>query len=158
MEKRNELYRVDTAHDTLYDPSSRQGSNAPAYPQPPPPKRLSGLQAALHATTRWGIKREDPQETLRANRHEMHRLHDMKPGSSTSSFDAEKKAPLVHTDTAMTSFDDQAHTGILYREDGQVVLQPAPTQDPRDPLNLSTRRKIIALCELPGADEAKFRL
>ena len=48
--------------------------------------------------------------------------------------------------TVMTTFDaiggnDERN---LWR-DGKLVLMPAPTQDPRDPLNLPLRRKILAV-------------
>ncbi|KAK1963149.1 major facilitator superfamily transporter [Colletotrichum sublineola] len=37
----------------------------------------------------------------------------------------------------------QAHASALYIN-GKLILQPAPTQDPRDPLNLSLSRKMLA--------------
>jgi hypothetical protein len=63
-------------------------------------------------------------------------------GTNTgSSSNARKLEPI---DTGFTTFEDQAHTGNLYR-DGVLVRQPAPTQDPRDPLNLSRTRKVVAM-------------
>lgn len=62
------------------------------------------------------------------------------------SFD-EKHHPIENSETAntqLTSFE-QAQNGNLYDSDGSLVLLPAPTQDPRDPMNLSTSRKIVAL-------------
>lgn len=61
----------------------------------------------------------------------------------------EEKIELRHMDTSgtmLTTFD--ANPGIgqpaLY-QNGELVLMPAPTQDPRDPINLSNTRKIIAI-------------
>lgn len=48
------------------------------------------------------------------------------------------------TNTAQTTFD-LVHQNNLYDENGQLVLIPAPTRDPRDPINLSTIRKLVAL-------------
>nr|POF17598.1 putative mfs-type transporter [Quercus suber] len=50
---------------------------------------------------------------------------------------------LKHMETTQTTFE-QAMDGTLYR-DGALVMQPAPSQDPRDPLNLNMTRKIIAV-------------
>nr|POF11497.1 putative mfs-type transporter [Quercus suber] len=50
---------------------------------------------------------------------------------------------LKHMETTQTTFD-QAMDGSLYR-DGALIMQPAPSQDPRDPLNLSMTRKIVAV-------------
>lgn len=50
---------------------------------------------------------------------------------------------LEHVDTTYTTYE-QANNGLLYR-DGKLVLQPAPSQDPKDPLNLSFGRKLIAV-------------
>ncbi|KZL72792.1 major facilitator superfamily transporter [Colletotrichum tofieldiae] len=46
--------------------------------------------------------------------------------------------------TTQSSFDSQTQTeaGALYKN-GQLILQPAPTQDPRDPLNLPLSRKVL---------------
>ncbi|KAF2860709.1 major facilitator superfamily transporter [Piedraia hortae CBS 480.64] len=41
----------------------------------------------------------------------------------------------------------QAREGNLYRN-GRIVKQPAPTADPRDPLNLSLTRKIVAVVSI----------
>ncbi|KAL0929797.1 major facilitator superfamily transporter [Colletotrichum truncatum] len=38
----------------------------------------------------------------------------------------------------------QAKQGALFK-DGQLILQPAPTQDPRDPLNLPLPRKLLGM-------------
>ncbi|GKT47341.1 putative MFS-type transporter [Colletotrichum spaethianum] len=63
--------------------------------------------------------------------------------SSSTGFDKE----LKHVDSFRSSFDEQARIqareGVLYR-DGHLILQPAPTKDPRDPLNLPLSRKILA--------------
>ncbi|KAK1991323.1 major facilitator superfamily transporter [Colletotrichum falcatum] len=49
-----------------------------------------------------------------------------------------------YLDSTQSSFDaqDQAQSGVLYRE-GKLILQPAPTQDPRDPLNWPLSRKLL---------------
>lgn len=51
---------------------------------------------------------------------------------------------LYREDTNVTTFEQSASDGRLYR-DGQLVLLPAPTSDPRDPLNLSLKRKLLAV-------------
>jgi len=50
-----------------------------------------------------------------------------------------------YLESTQSSFDAQAQAqgGALYR-DGKLILQPAPTQDPRDPLNLPLSRKVLA--------------
>ncbi|KAK2057205.1 major facilitator superfamily transporter [Colletotrichum caudatum] len=49
-----------------------------------------------------------------------------------------------YPESTQSPFDTQAHAnaGALYR-DGKLILQPAPTQDPRDPLNLPLSRKVL---------------
>jgi len=65
----------------------------------------------------------------------------------TSVSDLTTKEALGQTDTGFTTFE-QAHDGRLYDRDGHLVRQPAPTADPRDPLNLSLSRKIIGVSSL----------
>ncbi|EFQ34136.1 major facilitator superfamily transporter [Colletotrichum graminicola] len=50
-----------------------------------------------------------------------------------------------YLESMQSPFDAQAQAqeGALYR-DGKLILQPAPTQDPRDPLNLPLSRKLLA--------------
>ncbi|KAK1999088.1 major facilitator superfamily transporter [Colletotrichum falcatum] len=64
-------------------------------------------------------------------------------GSSSTAFGKD----LKHVDSFESSYDDkakqQAKEGVLYL-DGQLILQPAPTRDPRDPLNLPLSRKALA--------------
>ncbi|KAL0933579.1 major facilitator superfamily transporter [Colletotrichum truncatum] len=62
------------------------------------------------------------------------------PNSSSTAID--KK--FEHRKTLQESFrgDSQVQDNVLYK-DGQLILQPAPTQDPRDPLNLPLSRKIL---------------
>ena len=68
--------------------------------------------------------------------------------SGASLEDDEKALRNTYTsDTPFTAFD-HASDGRLYRPDGSVVLQPAPSQDPRDPLNLSMLRKALAITSL----------
>lgn len=76
----------------------------------------------------------------------------------TSMSDLTTKETLGQTDTGLTTFEQ--HDGRLYDRDGHLVKQPAPTADPRDPLNLSFGRKIVgvsALC-LFGALAASAEL
>ncbi|QIX00206.1 hypothetical protein AMS68_005723 [Peltaster fructicola] len=56
---------------------------------------------------------------------------------------------LEHVDTTlttMTAFEAQgtAAEGELYDRDGNLVLIPAPSKDPKDPLNMPFKRKFIA--------------
>lgn len=50
----------------------------------------------------------------------------------------------VETSRSTFDFDEQAQArdAALYRN-GQLILQPAPTKDPRDPLNLPISRKLL---------------
>ncbi|KAF2757455.1 major facilitator superfamily transporter [Pseudovirgaria hyperparasitica] len=43
-----------------------------------------------------------------------------------------------------TTFEALINNGDLYR-DGKLILMPAPSRDPKDPLNLSLKRKMIAV-------------
>lgn len=77
----------------------------------------------------------------------------------TSLSNLTSKESIAHLDTRLTSFE-QTHDGRLYDRDGHLVLQPAPTANPRDPLNLSLMRKMVgvsALC-LFGALAASAEL
>lgn len=40
---------------------------------------------------------------------------------------------------------DRTERSALFDDNGQVIRQPAPTADPRDPINMTTTRKIVAL-------------
>ncbi|KAF2164263.1 hypothetical protein M409DRAFT_68115 [Zasmidium cellare ATCC 36951] len=60
----------------------------------------------------------------------------------SASFPAGDEKALEHVDTRLTTYD-QANDGRLYH-DGVLVRQPAPSMDPRDPLNLPLTRKLIA--------------
>lgn len=62
--------------------------------------------------------------------------------NSSASFAAGDEKALEHVDTRLTTYD-QANDGRLYH-DGVLVRQPAPSMDPRDPLNLPLTRKLIA--------------
>ncbi|KAH8895251.1 major facilitator superfamily transporter [Thozetella sp. PMI_491] len=53
----------------------------------------------------------------------------------------EKARDVLTGATDHASFDG----GILYKDDGQLVHLPAPTKDPRDPMNLPLRRKVLGL-------------
>lgn len=50
---------------------------------------------------------------------------------------------LQHVETFQTTYE-QAVEGKLYHE-GQLIKQPAPTRDPKDPLNLPLNRKILGV-------------
>lgn len=50
---------------------------------------------------------------------------------------------LSHIETYQTTYD-QAATGELYR-DGQLIRMPAPSRDPKDPMNLPLWHKIVAI-------------
>lgn len=65
-------------------------------------------------------------------------------GSQANLGSDEELKGLKHVDTRYTTYELQASNGMLYR-DGQLVLQPAPSKDPRDPLNLPLGRKIVAV-------------
>ncbi|KAF6831254.1 major facilitator superfamily transporter [Colletotrichum musicola] len=61
-----------------------------------------------------------------------------------SSFSTDMDDKQRRRDTFQSSLErEQAQEGVLYRN-GQLILQPAPTQDPRDPLNLPLSRKLLA--------------
>lgn len=67
--------------------------------------------------------------------------------SGSTSDDEEKKLERVPTGATLQHMEttfDHAMEGDLYRN-GQLVNMPAPSQDPRDPLNLSTSRKLVAV-------------
>ncbi|KAJ0362243.1 hypothetical protein COL154_006345 [Colletotrichum chrysophilum] len=55
-----------------------------------------------------------------------------------------QKLKQVETSRSTFDFDEQAQArdAALYRN-GQLILQPAPTKDPRDPLNLPISRKLL---------------
>jgi len=64
-----------------------------------------------------------------------------------SSIGSDEESRLKHVDTAATTTttnDVPLMQNELYR-DGELILMPAPTKDPRDPLNLTTKRKIVGL-------------
>lgn len=65
----------------------------------------------------------------------------------TSMTDLTNKESLAHVDTTLTSFE-RTHDGRLYDRDGHLIRQPAPTADPRDPLNLSFTRKAVGVTSL----------
>jgi len=60
-----------------------------------------------------------------------------------SSHDDEPKLQLRTVDTYQTTYE-QPIEGALYR-DGELVLQPAPSRAPRDPMNLPFWRKVVAI-------------
>jgi len=65
----------------------------------------------------------------------------------SGSYTSDEEMRLKHTETAatmLTTFDAAARSNDLYR-DGELVLMPAPTQDPRDPLNMPTKQKVVAM-------------
>nr|POE46998.1 putative mfs-type transporter [Quercus suber] len=68
------------------------------------------------------------------------------PDKEGSSDLEERNYTLEQTLTFQTTYE-QAVEGALYH-DGQLVKQPAATRDPKDPLNLSTTRKIIGVFSL----------
>lgn len=77
---------------------------------------------------------------------------------SSASFTAGDEKALEHVETRFTTYD-QANDGRLFH-DGVLVRLPAPSMDPRDPLNLSLTRKLVAaffLC-LYGALAASAEL
>lgn len=77
----------------------------------------------------------------------------------TSLSNLTNKESLAQIDTTLTSFE-HSKDGRLYDSNGQLIRLPAPTADPRDPLNLSRTRKIVgvtALC-LFGALAASAEL
>jgi MFS family permease len=64
-----------------------------------------------------------------------------------SSIGSDEESRLKHVDTTATTTttnDVPLMQNELYR-DGELILMPAPTKDPRDPLNLTTKRKIVGL-------------
>lgn len=67
-------------------------------------------------------------------------------GRSTSTEKLYETNHIEHVDTFVTTFDVEAPNhnkgGQLY-SDGKLVLMPAPTRDPRDPLNMTTKHKAI---------------
>ncbi|GJC79041.1 protein HOL1 [Colletotrichum liriopes] len=72
---------------------------------------------------------------------------ELKRFDTHNSSSTEFEKDIKHVDSFQSSFDAQAlaqaREGVLYR-DGQLILQPAPTKDPRDPLNMPLSRKILA--------------
>lgn len=63
--------------------------------------------------------------------------------SDLASVDFKGESKLVHSDTTVTTFE--GNNGVLYRDDGTLVLQPAPSPDPKDPLRLPLMRKIVGV-------------
>lgn len=61
--------------------------------------------------------------------------------------DLTTKEALATVSTELTTFE-HANDGRLYDRDGNLVRQPAPTADPRDPLNLSLTRKLVGVSSL----------
>ncbi|WDK21428.1 major facilitator superfamily transporter [Colletotrichum graminicola] len=120
---------------------------APQLPEPihpgDPPRYPRQSTVSSLAASNWPLEDEktvhhgfgfQTTELKRANSHD----------SSSTAFEKD----LEHVDSFESSFDDdqakeKAKEGVLYH-DGQLILQPAPTQDPRDPLNLPLSRKVIA--------------
>ncbi|TEA20704.1 putative MFS-type transporter [Colletotrichum sidae] len=60
---------------------------------------------------------------------------------NTATSDMNERLTRPYTDSSALDAQ-QAREGVLYR-DGQLILQPAPTKDPRDPLNLPLARKVL---------------
>jgi len=60
-----------------------------------------------------------------------------------SSQDEEPKLALRPVDTYQTTYE-QPIEGALYRN-GELILQPAPSRAPRDPMNLPFWRKVLAI-------------
>lgn len=56
---------------------------------------------------------------------------------------SEPKRDLQHTDTVLTAFEGNPQ-GELY-QNGQLIIMPAPTRDPKDPMNLAFWHKVIGL-------------
>lgn len=69
--------------------------------------------------------------------------HSLGPSSTHDDDDQRAFNKLEHTETFQTTYE-QAVVGDLYR-DGELVLMPAASRDPKDPINLSTKRKIIGV-------------
>lgn len=94
-------------------------------------------------TTQFGEESDDENPKTHKGRKALRERTRAVDSDSTSSGEDEEK--LAHVDTSHTTFSQVqlANDGRLYR-DGELVLQPAPTKDPRDPLNLTTSRKVIA--------------
>lgn len=57
----------------------------------------------------------------------------------------EKLENTQTNNTDFTTFDYSREAGIIYRDDGQLVHIPAPTKDPKDPLNLPLWHKLLGL-------------
>lgn len=56
---------------------------------------------------------------------------------------------LEHVDTTLTSVEAQrAHNAALFDADGNIILQPAPTRDPKDPLNMTLKHKLLCCTSL----------
>ncbi|GKT59393.1 major facilitator superfamily transporter [Colletotrichum tofieldiae] len=72
---------------------------------------------------------------------------ELKRFDTHNSSSTEFEKDIKHVGSFQSSFDAQAlaqaREGVLYR-DGQLILQPAPTKDPRDPLNMPLSRKMLA--------------
>lgn len=67
-----------------------------------------------------------------------------KKHSSSSDEDVTR---LEHLDTTLTTIEAQGiqhQQGALYDAQGNLICQPAATRDPKDPMNMSLRHKILA--------------
>lgn len=94
------------------------------------------LTTTEHETGRSGSENEEKKDAT-------YIVEERSGSDSAASFSAvDEKPALEHINTRLTTYD-QANDGRLYR-DGQLIRQPAPSMDPRDPLNLSLTRKLVA--------------
>ncbi|EME44139.1 hypothetical protein DOTSEDRAFT_71831 [Dothistroma septosporum NZE10] len=75
-------------------------------------------------------------------------VYGQRSNSGASLGDDEKALRITYTSETQFASFDHANDGRLYRPDGSVVLQPAPSQDPRDPLNMPMKRKCLAIISL----------
>ncbi|KAK4629328.1 hypothetical protein CLAFUW4_07959 [Fulvia fulva] len=115
----------------------------------PQAKLVPRVAASLRSESSFQREREGSfTHDLAREANKSRYVYGERSNSGTSLGDDEKALRNTDThDTQLTTFDHPTD-GRLYRPDGSVVLLPAPSQDPRDPLNLSIKRKCVAIISL----------
>jgi len=68
----------------------------------------------------------------------------LEKSSSPAGSTDERNFNLEHAETFQTTYEQPLHAD-LYNADGEIILMPAPSRDPKDPINLSFWRKFFGL-------------
>lgn len=129
MDVKDFVQRPEAVHTAAYVTSNSHANNS---------------EGSLATTAFENGSNEDTTKTPTNEKKEQYTyLAEERSGSdSSASFTPGDEKPLEHVETRLTTYD-QANDGRLFR-DGVLVRQPAPSMDPRDPLNLPFTRKLIA--------------